>query len=42
MLKKLTWWFRVVGAFYFLMALMNLHGIFVNPQMLKISIPLPV
>jgi hypothetical protein len=31
-MKKLTWWFRIVGAFYLLLTLMNLYGIFINPQ----------
>ena len=40
-MKKLTWWFRIVGAFYLLLALGNLYGMFINPQMIAESIPFP-
>ena len=31
-MTKLKWWFRIVGAFYLLLTLVNLYGIFINPQ----------
>jgi hypothetical protein len=31
-MKKLTWWFRIVGGFYLLLAIMNLYGVLINPQ----------
>lgn len=30
-MKKLTWWFRIVGAFYLLLAVMNLYFVLLNP-----------
>ncbi|MBM4460418.1 MAG: hypothetical protein FJ011_22100 [Chloroflexi bacterium] len=30
-MKKLTWWFRIVGVFYLLLALMNLYFVLINP-----------
>lgn len=30
-MNKLKWWFRIVGVFYLLLAVMNLWGVF-NPQ----------
>ena len=30
-MKKLTWWFRIVGGFYLLLALMNLYFVLFNP-----------
>lgn len=30
-MKKLTWWFRSVGAFYLLLALMNMYFVLFNP-----------
>lgn len=27
-MKKLVWWFRIVGVFYLLLTLMNLYGLF--------------
>lgn len=30
-MKKLTWWFRIVGAFYLLLALMNPYFVLLNP-----------
>lgn len=30
-MKKLKWWFRIVGAFYLLLALMNLYFVLLNP-----------
>lgn len=31
-MKKLTWWFRIVGGFYLLLALMNLYFVLLNPS----------
>jgi hypothetical protein len=31
-MKKLTWWFRIVGAFYLLLALMNLYFVLIDPS----------
>ena len=31
-MKKLIWWFRIVGAFYLLLALMNMYFVLVNPS----------
>lgn len=31
-MKKLTWWFRIVGAFYLLLALMNLYFVLLDPN----------
>jgi len=40
--KKLTWWFRIVGAFYLLLALMNLYFMFLgDAQMFRSTIPFP-
>lgn len=30
-MKKLTWWFRIVGGFYALLALMNMYFVLFNP-----------
>lgn len=30
-MKKLVWWFRIVGAFYLLLALMNMYFVLINP-----------
>jgi hypothetical protein len=30
-MQKLTWWFRIVGAFYLLLALMNVYFVLFNP-----------
>ncbi len=41
-MKKLTWWFRIVGAFYLLLALMNLYFMFLgDAQMFRSTIPFP-
>jgi len=40
-MPRTTWWLRVVGAFYLLLTLMNLYGIFVNPQVFNTSLPFP-
>lgn len=39
---KLKWWFRVVGGFYLLVTIMNLYGLFVNPQLYASVPPYPV
>ncbi len=31
-MNGLKWWFRLVGAFYLLLAVVNVHGIFVDPS----------
>ncbi|MCC7362123.1 MAG: BphX family protein [Anaerolineales bacterium] len=33
-MKKLTWWFRIFGGFYLLLAVMNLYGVLLNPAIL--------
>jgi hypothetical protein len=38
-MKKLKWWFRVVGTFYLLLTTVNLYGIFINKQFLQQNIP---
>jgi hypothetical protein len=38
-MNRLTWWFRVVGAFYLLLALMNFYWMFINPQIIQDTIP---
>jgi hypothetical protein len=38
-MKKLTWWFRIVGGFYFLLAIMNLYGTLVDPAYFKQILP---
>lgn len=38
-MKKLVWWFRIVGAFYTLLGVMNLYGTFVNPSFFASSMP---
>jgi hypothetical protein len=30
-MNKLTWWYRIVGVFYLLLALMNLYFVLFNP-----------
>jgi hypothetical protein len=30
-MNKLTWWFRIVGTFYLLLALMNVYFVLFNP-----------
>lgn len=41
-MKKLTWWFRIVGGFYLLLALMNLYFMFLaDAQMFRSTIPFP-
>lgn len=31
-MRKLVWWFRIVGAFYLLLALMNMYFVLFNPS----------
>lgn len=31
-MKKLTWWFRIVGGFYTLLAVMNLYFVLIDPS----------
>ena len=38
-MKKVVWWFRIVGAFYSLLAVVNLYGVFVNPAVFASSMP---
>ncbi len=38
-MKKLTWWFRIVGAFYLLLGLMNLYGMFIDPSFFTSNLP---
>lgn len=43
-MKKLTWWFRIVGAFYLLLTLMNVYFLFLadGSQMLADTLPAPM
>lgn len=41
-MKKLQWWMRIVGGFYLLLTLMNLYGLFVNPQFFQSNLPAPI
>lgn len=41
-MKKLQWWMRIVGAFYLLLTLMNLYGLFLNPQFFRGNLPAPI
>lgn len=38
-MKKVIWWFRIVGAFYALLAVLNLYGIFFDPAFFANSMP---
>ena len=38
-MKKLTWWFRIVGGFYLLLAIMNMYGTFVNQDFFRQALP---
>ncbi len=40
-MNKLKWWFRIVGGFYLLLALMNMYGMFINRQLFADTIPFP-
>lgn len=42
-MKKLTWWFRIVGIFYLLLTLMNVYALFLGgTQMLADTLPAPM
>ncbi|MBI3913359.1 MAG: BphX family protein [Chloroflexi bacterium] len=38
-MKKLTWWFRIVGAFYLFLAVVNMYGTFVDSSFFGQAIP---
>jgi len=40
-MKKLKWWFLIVGGFYFLLSLANLYGIFVDHAFFASALPYP-
>lgn len=40
-MKKITWWFRIVGAFYLLLGVANMYGTFVNPSFFAANLPYP-
>jgi hypothetical protein len=40
-MKKLTWWFRIVGAFYLLLALMNLYFVLIDPSFAGMMVAFP-
>lgn len=40
-MKKITWWFRIVGAFYLLLGVANMFGTFVNPSFFSSNLPYP-
>lgn len=40
-MKKLTWWFRIVGGFYLFLGVMNLYGTFVDPSFFAGNLPYP-
>jgi hypothetical protein len=40
-MKKLTWWFRMVGGFYLLLAAMNLYFVLVDPSFAGTMITFP-
>lgn len=40
-MNKLKWWFRVVGAFYLLLALINLYAMFVDSSYFAQTLPFP-
>jgi hypothetical protein len=40
-MKKLTWWFRIVGGFYLLLAAMNLYFVLINPSFAGTMITFP-
>lgn len=40
-MKKLTWWFRIVGGFYLLLALMNMYYVLFNPSAMSSSVAMP-
>jgi hypothetical protein len=42
-MKKLQWWFRIVGGFYLLLTLMNIYALFLgNNQMFADTLPAPM
>lgn len=43
-MKKITWWFRIVGAFYLLLTTMNMYFLFVGDgiQMFADTLPAPM
>ena len=43
-MKKLKWWFIIVGAFYLLLALMNMYFVLINPSAMAsmTAFPFPV
>jgi hypothetical protein len=40
-MKKLRWWFIVVGAFYLLLALMNMYFVLLNPSAMSGAVVFP-
>ena len=40
-MKKLKWWFIVVGAFYLLLALMNMYFVLINPSAMSVAVIFP-
>jgi hypothetical protein len=41
-MKKLQWWFLIVGVWYLLLTMMNIYMMFLgDPQILKDNIPFP-
>ncbi|MCC6187694.1 MAG: BphX family protein [Anaerolineales bacterium] len=40
-MKKLTWWFRIVGGFYLLLAVMNLYVVLLNPSAMTGMMTMP-
>lgn len=40
-MKRLQWWYRIVGAFYLLLTAMNIYGLFFNDQLFRDTLPYP-
>lgn len=40
-MTKLKWWFRIYGAFYLLLAVLNLYGTFINRKVFGDVLPFP-
>jgi hypothetical protein len=40
-MTKLKWWFRIYGAFYLLLAVLNLYGTFVDSSFFAQALPFP-
>ena len=40
-MNKLKWWFRIVGGFYLLLAMLNMYGTFVDPSFFAQALPYP-